>query len=103
MKTPDFISTSTVHVADAATNAVDEALPAGALKGTERTKFVDDLRNRARVALLKLLPLPLRVKVLTNSADLRELGPLDALTRIQLNITEQGLEWKGDENRGGRR
>jgi hypothetical protein len=41
------------------------------------------------------------VKVVTNTADLRELGPLEVLTRIHLDITEQGLEWKGDERKGG--
>jgi hypothetical protein len=101
MKTPDFISTSTVHVADSVTNTVDEALPVEALKGAERARFISDLRNHARVALLKLLPSPLRVKVVTNTADLRELGPMEVLTRIQLNISEQGVEWKGDENKGG--
>lgn len=101
IKAPDFVSTSTVHVADVATNAVEEALPAGALRGAERAKFVGELRERTRAALLKLLPGPQHVEVVSNTAELRELGPLDVLTRIQLSITEQGVEWKGDESRGG--
>jgi hypothetical protein len=101
MKSPDIVSTSTVHVADVATNFIDETFPERVLKGTERARFVEDLRTLARVELLNLLPSPLRVKVLTNTEDLRELGPLEVLTRIQLNITEQGLEWKGDESKTG--
>jgi hypothetical protein len=100
LEAPDFVSTSTVHVADAATNAVDEALP-GRLSGAERTKLITNLRTRARVELLKLLPSPPRVKVVSNTAELRELGPLAVLTHIHLDITEQGLEWKGDETKGG--
>jgi hypothetical protein len=56
LKAPDFVSTSTVHVADVATNAAEEALSTRVLKGAERTRFVTSLRKRARVALLKLCP-----------------------------------------------
>lgn len=100
IKSPDLISTSTVHVADIATNTVDEALPTRMIKGPNRSTFVAELRNRARAELLALLPAPARVKVVTNTAELQEMGPGQVLTRIHLSITEQGLEWKGDENKG---
>jgi hypothetical protein len=100
LQVPDLVSTSSIAVADVMTNAVEEALPQKLVASPERARFIDGLRNRSRVALLKLLPSPSRVRVVTNTGDLRELPP-QTLTRLQLTITEQGLEWKGDGSAKG--
>ena len=101
MNVPDFVSASVVHFADIGVNAVEKNLPAKTFKGDARLKFTTNLRERALVALVKLLPVPARIRVVTNSAEMREMGPTEYLTHIQLNITEQGVEWRGDEGKDG--
>jgi hypothetical protein len=100
LKVPSLVSTSSVSVADEATNAIEAALPQKLIAGQERAQFIDGLRNRSRVAMLRLLPSPSRVRVITTTADLRELPP-QALMRLQLTITEQGVEWRGDSSAKG--
>ena len=95
MRITELVSTSSVSIADAVTNAVEQSLPAAVLGGEERNRFIDAIRNRVRSVLLPLVPAPSRVEVVTNTAELRELPP-QAVTRLKLTITEQGLEWKGD-------
>jgi len=97
----EFPSTSAVHVADSVTGVVEKYLASFKLEPDARNAFISGLRDAARVALVKLLPTPPRVRVLTNTAQLRELGPLEFLTRLQLNVTEQGVEWKGED--GGKK
>jgi hypothetical protein len=92
----EYVSTSAVHLADSITKVVEDNLSTVKMDPKAREQFVTELRDTARVAIVKLLPTPPRVKVVTNTAQLRELGPQEFLTRVQLNITEQGVEWKGD-------
>lgn len=110
----DALSTSAVHVADTASAAVSQALAdvkAGAkpdaradtkADARERDQFVEDLRAAARMALIRLLPTPARMRVVTSTAKLRELGPEELLMRVRIDITEQGMEWRG-EDAGGKR
>jgi len=95
LRISDLVSTSSVSVADAVTNTVEKFLSVETVGGDERSRFIDAIRDRARAALLSLVPAPSRVQVVTNTAELRELPP-QAVTRLQLTITEQGVEWKGD-------
>jgi len=93
----EYLSTSAVHVADSITGVVEKSLSDVKMEPKARSQFVAELRDTARVALVKLLPTSPRVQVVTNTSQLRELGPQEFLTRVQLNITEQGVEWKGED------
>jgi hypothetical protein len=98
----ESFSTSAVHVADAVVADIAQALSAARPDAAEREQFIADLRQAARVALVKLLPTPPRVRVVSDTAQLRELGAQEFLMRLQINITEQGVEWRG-EDAGGKR
>jgi hypothetical protein len=96
------VSTSAVHVADSVTKVVQESLSRGKLDTKAQDRFVSELRQIARLALVKLLPTPPRVRVVTNTAQLRELSPIEFLTRLQFDVSEQGMEWRGEDGDGKR-
>jgi len=62
-----------------------------------------ELRETVRLEFLKLrTPLP-RLTVLVTSAEIREAGTTENLTRLRLKVSEQGVEWTTIESEGVRR
>ncbi|MDT9000778.1 hypothetical protein RQP53_15990 [Paucibacter sp. APW11] len=51
------------------------------------------LRGRLTEVMRTLLPKPASVRLLVASSDLKAAGPPELLTRIQLTVTEEGVEW----------
>lgn len=96
------VSPSAIHVADSVSKAIQESLSREKIDAQVQDRFVANVRETARVALVKLLPTPPRVRVITNTAQLRELSPMEFLTRLQFDISEQGIEWRGEDGDGKR-
>lgn len=65
--------------------------------------FVSDLKEAVRLEFLKLRPPPPRLIVLVTSAEIREAGTAENLTRLHLRVSEQGLEWTTVESEGVQR
>ena len=55
--------------------------------------FNDDLRDNARLEILKLRTLPPRLHVLVTTREIKEAGPTELLGRLVLKIHEENLEW----------
>ena len=62
--------------------------------------FSTDLKEAVRLEFLKLRPPPPRLMVLVTSAEIREAGSTENITRLRLKISEQGLEWTTVESEG---
>ena len=62
-----------------------------------------ELKEAARLEFLKLRTPPPRLTVLVTSAELREAGNAENLTRLRLKISEHGVEWTTVEFEGIRR
>ncbi len=65
--------------------------------------LVNELKEAARLAFVKLRSAPPRLTVAVTTSEIREAGPSEILTRLRLKISEQGLEWTSIESEGGRR
>jgi hypothetical protein len=62
-----------------------------------------ELRDAVRLEFLKLRTPPPRLTVLVTSAEIREAGTTENLTRLRLKVSEQGVEWTTIELEGIRR
>ena len=58
------------------------------------------LVSALRAELLKLRTPPPRLNVLVTSAELREAGTAENVTRLRLKVSEEGLEWATIESDG---
>ena len=68
---------------------------------TERlNNLAEALRRDVRAAFVKAQPPNARLEVLVTSAQLREAGPRELMTRVQLSITEEAMEWTTIESAG---
>lgn len=78
---------------DAVAAAV-EAIEAGSKEHAKVDPAIESsLRRQFGVEFLKLQPPAPRLQVLVVTAQLKDLAPPQALTRIQLTISEEGVEW----------
>lgn len=92
-------------VADEMTSAVVEAIrdpsrPGDPIDLARVSTFSIVLRDAARVEFLKLRTAPPRLSVLVETAQIREAGNSDAVTRIRMKISESGVEWTTIESGG---
>ena len=62
-----------------------------------------ELKYAVRLEFLKLRTLPPRLAVLVTSAEIREAGTAENLTRLRLKVSEQGVEWTTIESEGVQR
>jgi len=62
-----------------------------------------ELKETVRLEFLKLRTPPPRLTVLVTSAEIREAGTAENLTRLHLKVSEQGVEWTTIESEGVRR
>ena len=74
--------------------------PAAGLDPDEAAGREQDLRRTAWSAFFRLRKPPPRLSVLVTTAEVREAGPTDILTRLQLRLTEDGVEWTSIESEG---
>jgi len=78
--------------------------PAGPLgRAAAEPSFLLELKEASRLAFLKLRSPPPRLNVAVTSAEIREAGSPDNLTRLRLKVSEQGLEWTSIESEEGPR
>ena len=65
-----------------------------------RPKLEEELKADLRVAFLKLRKPPSRLHVLATTAEIREAGPSEVITRLHLKISEEAFEWTTIESEG---
>lgn len=75
-------------------------LRSGASEPTIPPPIAAELKETARVEFLKVRTPPPRLTVLVTSAELREAGTAENVTRLRLKISEQGVEWATIESNG---
>ena len=63
-------------------------------------KLEEELKKAARIGFLKLCKPPPRLHVLVTTTEIREAGPSETITRLQLKITEEAFEWTTIESDG---
>ena len=62
-----------------------------------------EFKETLRLEFLKLRTPPPRLTVAVTSAEIREAGTTENLTRLRLKVSEQGVEWTTIESEGVRR
>lgn len=62
--------------------------------------FEERLRASVRRAFLQARPNPPRIPVFVATAEVREAGPGESITRLRIKLTEQGMEWTSIEQGG---
>jgi type II secretory pathway component PulM len=84
------------QASETASANVIEAMKAAIATDTSKainSAVESSLRQQFVTEFGRLYPLPPRVQVLVVSAQLKDLGPTQNLTRIRLSVTEEGVEW----------
>ena len=101
---PVEVAVDVMRVADDLTStAVRVISELKARTGTEvplSPPVVIALSEAVRLEFLKLRTAPPRLTVLVTSAELRESGTAENVTRLRLKVSEQGVEWKTIESQG---
>jgi len=99
---PAEIAVDVIRVADELSNAASVTLAEsdGPVEASLRPKFEKTVKEAARLELLKLRKPPSRLNVLVTTTDIREAGPSENITRLQLKITEEAVEWTSIESDG---
>lgn len=91
------------ELAELASKAIADGKPGGEAEQLSAAEHAQQLGGAARLAFLELRKSPPRVRVLVSSAEIREAGTAENVTRIRLKISEQGVEWASVESEGKRR
>ncbi len=99
---PIEIAIDVNRVADELTSAASSMLTesGGPVDPTRRPELEKKLKEATRLEFLKLRKPPLGLHVLVTTAEIREAGPNEILTRFQLKITEEAVEWTTIESDG---
>lgn len=99
---PIEIAINVNNVADELANTASETLTesGGPVDPARRSKLEEKLKEAARVEFLKLRKPPTRLQALVTTAEIREAGPSEAITRLHLKITEEAFEWTTIESNG---
>ncbi len=86
------VQSSGLLLADALVNAASAALPSYKAQGDPT--LADDLRDAARLAVVTLRNPPSQLQVKVTAAELAAANP-NTVLRVNLNMSEEGLEWFG--------
>ncbi len=70
------------------------------LKDDARRQHVAALADLGRRTFISMTPAPARMEVGVSAQEIKDAGP-DAVTRLQLKFTEEGLEWVATEGAEG--
>ena len=99
---PIEIAIDVNRVADELASAVSGTLTGfgGPVDPSRRQELEEKLKEAARVEFLKLRKPPPRLQVLVTTAEIREAGPSEVITRLHLKITEEAFEWTTIESDG---
>ncbi|MDG6223033.1 MAG: hypothetical protein IAX21_01565 [Candidatus Bathyarchaeota archaeon] len=97
---PKEVSVDLNRVAKELSNTVSENLISSGVDVKTKEKIENKINELARVELLKLRKEPSRLKVLVNTSEIREAGPIEAITRLHLKISEEAFEWTSIESEG---
>jgi hypothetical protein len=85
---------------DFSTNAVKTL--GGVIKPEKRAEFEERLKGALRIEFIKIRKLPPRLNVLVTTAEIREAGPSEVITRLRLKISEEAFEWTTIESDEGK-
>lgn len=99
---PIEIAIDVNRVADELANAASQTLTesGGPVDPGRRLKLEEKLKEAARIEFLKLRKPPTRLQALVTTAEIREAGPSEVITRLHLKITEEAFEWTTIESNG---
>lgn len=92
---PADASADMMAVADGAARITLDILSAtrGPVTAEQRKVVEKKLRDAARTEFLQLRGSPPRLRASVKTADVREAGPGEVVTRFRLKITEEAFEW----------
>jgi hypothetical protein len=99
---PSEISADMMAVADGAARIAIEILAAarGPVTAEQRKLVEKKLRDASRMEFLKLRGSPPRLRASVKTADVREAGPGEVVTRVRLKISEEAIEWTSIDDDG---
>jgi hypothetical protein len=97
---PAEVAVDVNRVAKELSQTASRTLVASGLDAKTRANLEEKISELARVEFLNLRKQPTRLQVLVNTSEIREAGPIEAITRIHLKITEEAFEWTSIESDG---
>ncbi len=102
---PIEVSIDTDRIANELSNTAlrtltDSSRPRRPIDPELQPKLEEKLKEELRVEFLKLRKPPTRLQVLTTTAEIREAGPSEVITRFHLKISEEAFEWTTIESEG---
>jgi hypothetical protein len=99
---PVEVAVGVIRVADALSSAASRMVGelVSSVDAPRQAKLEKTLKRLARVALLELRKPPARLHVLVTTAEIREAGPSEVITRFHLKISEEAFEWTTIETAG---
>ena len=102
LKRPTSIAFSVHRIAGELARVASETLtePDGPVESARRPILEKKLKEAARVEFLGLRKPPPRLVVLATTAEIREAGPSEVITRLNLKVTEEAFEWTTIESDG---
>lgn len=103
---PEEVDVDTNRIADklssTVTRRITEILAPDNKAGKEQIKrFSKELKAMVRIALIKTRTPPPRLSVLVTTQEIREAGPSDIITHLNLKISEESMEWTTVESAEG--
>lgn len=72
------------------------------IKPEQRAEFEERLKDALRIEFIKIRKPPTRLNVLVTTAEIREAGPNEVITRLHLKISEEAFEWTTIESDEGK-
>jgi hypothetical protein len=102
---PAEIAIDVNYIADEMTKAITREMvepewPGGAIKPEQAKALEKKIMMSSKNEFNKLRKPPERLKVLATTAEIREAGPGEAITRLRLKVTEEAFEWTTIESEG---
>ncbi|MCW4034594.1 MAG: hypothetical protein NWF03_04450 [Candidatus Bathyarchaeota archaeon] len=94
---PAEVSVDVNRVAKELSSTASRTLVSSGLDAQTKAKLEAKIVELAQVEFQKLRIPPTRLQVLVNTSEIREAGPVEAITRIHLKITEEAFEWTSIE------
>lgn len=97
---PAEVSVDVNRVAKELSTTASETLVSSGLDEKTNAKLEAKISELSRIEFQNLRTEPTRLQVLVNTSEIREAGPVEAITRIHLKITEEAFEWTSIESDG---
>lgn len=99
---PREVAIDVSRIADELASAASATLTesGGPVDSARQAELEEKLKDAARVECLRLRKPPTRLQALVTTAEIREAGPSEVITRLHLKITEEAFEWTTTESDG---